>query len=193
MALEGIVKDLWDRTDAITKPDADFEAVRAQIRAASESIRANYTLPAGTLEGQVIVDKVQEFSSLYLNAAGIKFDTGDENRKKELSHQYMKRILGRNYSAFVSAIKTSDIDNALFLAKNAFVNDNYAAQQESVIERLSLLSPAEKTAWATHAAEQIEGNNPLAVLENLPGYFQTLREMRGLRQPYITPVPALAR
>jgi len=189
MALEGIVKDLWDKTDTITKPDADFEAVRPQIRAALESIRTGYTLPTGTLEGPVIVDKVQEFSSIYLTAAGIKFDTGNEIRNKELSHQYMKRIMGRNYSAFVSAIKTSDIDTALLLAKNAFVNDNYGAEQESVIERLSLLSPAEKTDWATHAAEQIGGNNPLAVLENLPGYFQALREIRGLRQPYITPMP----
>ncbi len=185
MALEGIVKDLWGTVDKITQPRFDAESVKDKIKAASDLINNTYTREA--VEGPAIVDKVEEFASLYLSAAGTNFgDIRDKAVKEKYAHE-MRNILGDNYSPFRDAIRTDDIDTALSLAKNAFTGNSYLAKIQSTVERIQLLSPDEQMKWATHAAESIGGNNPLAVLQNIGGYIGTLRQIKGLRGPYITP------
>ena len=188
MALEGIVKDLWDEVDRITKPRFDAELVKDKIKAASDLINKSYT--RGAAEGPAIVDKVEEFAALYLSAAGTNLgDVKDKSAKEQYAHE-MKNILGDNYLAFRDAIRTDDIDTALSLAKNAFTGNSYLATVQSTVERVQLLSPDEQMKWATQAAKSIGGNNPLAVLQNIGGYISTLRQIKGLRQPYITAAPA---
>lgn len=188
MALEGIVKDLWDAADAITESGADFKAVRERVILASDAIRGNYA--RGAAEGIAAIDKTADFSKIYLQAFGVKYETGDEKRDKDLYKLHMKRILGRNYDNFLQAIKSDDLDNALMLAKNAVVADNFAAGQDPIIEKIGELSMAQKEAWAKHAAERIGGNDYMKILENLPAYFATLMQIKALAQPYITPAPA---
>lgn len=191
MPLEGILEELWNRTDAISRHNADFEAVRDNISAASEAVRNHYAnrrvrhpgIIEG-VEGVAIIDRVEEFSEIYLGAAG-KTETN-----RPLYAHHMRRILGNNYEEFKNALKIGDIDSALVLSRNALVGDNYVAEVTSIIERVELLPQEQKTEWATHAAQQIGGNNPLAVLENLPRYFQTLKQIKALAQPYITTAPA---
>ena len=188
MALEGIVKELWEQTDKITQLRFDFESVRDKTLAASNSIMESYT--RGAVEGPAIVDKVEEFSALYLLAAGVNHgNVKDKNAMEQYAHE-MRNILGDNYLSFREAIRMDGIDTALALAKNAFVQNSYVAKVESVVERIQLLSPDEQMEWAKQAVKEIDGNNPLAVLQNLSGYISTLRQMKSLRQPYITPVPA---
>lgn len=188
MALEGIIKELWEQTDKITQPRFDLESARDKTLAASTSINNKYT--RGAVEGPAIVDKVEEFSALYLFAAGVNHgDIKDKNARELYAHD-MRNVLGDDYLSFREAIRMDDIDTALSLAKKAFVQDNYVAKVQSVVERIQLLSPDEQMEWAKQAVKEIDGNNPLAVLQNLSGYISTLRQMKSLRQPYITPAPA---
>ena len=188
MALEGIVGKLWKQTDKITESRYDYISIKDKTLAASNTIMSNYK--RGAAEGPAIVDKVEEFSALYLSSAGRNFgDVTDKGAKEQYANE-MRQILGKNYFTFRDAIRTDDIETALSLAKKAFVDNNYTAEVESVVERIQLLAPDKQMEWAKHAVEQIGGNNPLAVLQNLGGYVNTLREIKALRQPYIaTPSP----
>lgn len=187
MALEGIVGELWDRIDKITEYGYDYNSVNAKILAASDAVLKKYK--RGASEGPAIVDKVEEFSALYLSSTGFNF--GDTTNKGAREHyaNYMRHVLGDNYSRLREAIKVDDIDAALSLAKDAFISNNYMAEVQSVVERIQLMSPDDQMKWAKHAVEQIGGNNALAVLQNLGNYINTLRQMKALRQPYITPTP----
>lgn len=191
MALEGIVAELWKRTDLITKPNSDFEAVRGKVTSATDAVRDHYATQdvrhPGVIhgvEGISIIDRLEEFSELYLRAAG-----RTENNKASYAHT-MRQMLGDNYGQLRDALKIGDIDTALFLAKNAFVGDNYVAEMSAIVERVNLLPQDQRMAWATHAAQQVGGNDPLAVLESIPRYFQKLRQIRALAQTYITTAPA---
>ena len=189
MALEGIIKELWEEVDKITQPRFDAEIVKDKIKAASDLINKSYI--RGAVEGTAIVDKVEEFAALYLSAAGTNFGDVKDKGAKELYANELRNILDDKYSSFRDAIRTDDIDTALALAKNAFTGNNYLAKMRSIVERIQLLSPDEKIRWAEHATEAIGGNNPLAVLENIGNYIKTLGQMKALRQPYVTsPAPA---
>lgn len=187
MALDGIVGELWNRVAKITEPRYDYTSIKGKTLAASNAVLADYK--RGTAEGSNIVDKVEEFSALYLSSSGINFgDIKDEGAKRQYAHQ-MKQMLGQNYFNFREAIRTDDMETALNLAKTAFVGSNYTAEVGSVVERIQLLAPDQQMEWAKHAVEQIGGNNPLVVLQNLGAYINTLREIKALRQQYITPAP----
>lgn len=175
MALDDTTKGLWDQLNSLTEPNADFEAVRAQVNAASRAVRSNYA--PDPVKGIARVDKVADFSEIYLKAAGFKFPD------KSLSKSYMENILqsGGVYDNFTAAIEKGDIDEAVVSAKNAFTLNKFTADIRSVAERIPLLPMEEKIAFAKHAVKEIGGDDYTRVLDNIPGYIQVLRQFKAMQ------------
>lgn len=183
MSLDTITANLWNRLTAIAKPNVDFEAVKSGVDAASGAVMANYT--RGTSEGPSVIDKFEEFSQVYLEAFGIKYESED---KKSQYGQYMRgmlnRLSGDAYSNFITAIEIDDINGVLNLAKDAVVSNNSSAETESIVSRILRLTSEQAIAFGKQAAEKIGGTNYLSVLRNIPGYIQALKQTNIVQQAY---------
>jgi hypothetical protein len=172
-ALDNIVKPLFDRLEEITQPDFAFNDVRTHVHAASDALRANFNREG--VSGQDIVDKFQDYSKTYLQAAGFQFP------HDELYASHMRQILGdmagenRNpVKEATDAIKRGDIDDLAKLFKDAYVNYNFTAKLNPVNSKIPLLDSDKMQAFGKAAAQRIGAENHTNIVDNLPGYIREL-------------------
>jgi len=182
MSLDTLTQGLWSKVRSLAEPGKDFENVRERVSLASGAISSKYT--RGAIEGPGIIDKSEEFSKIYLEATGMKFENGD----KSLYSHHMRRILQNidqeAYGRFINAIKIDDIDEALNLAKTGYMLDINAAETEATVSKVSRLGTQQMISLGQKAAELVGGNNYLAVLNDFPGYIRALKQFNTLQQAY---------
>jgi len=174
LALDNVVKPLFDRLEELTQPDFAFNDVRTHVHAASDALRTNFN--GNGVSGPDIVDKFQDYSKTYLQAAGFQFP------HDELYANHMRQMLGDDTSEATDAIRRGDIDDLAKLFKDAYVNYNFVAKHSTVTSKISLLDSDKMQAFGRAAAQRIGAENHTNIVGNLPGYI------RGLIQNKADPI-----
>ena len=175
--LSGISKELFDRLEQLTEPNAAYFAVKPKILDSSKALRAVYDTKEEDDEIE-ITNKFQAAAKTYLEAAGMKFEND------VLYASQMKRMLDKNYGKVREAIKIGDIDELAVLFKNAWTSENWAAEVEDTGERIKHLLSPDKVAFSQACAEIMKGANYAKVLEDLQGYIQKRMETKANLNPY---------
>ena len=177
-ALDNVVKPLFDRLEELTQPDFAFNDVRTHVHAASDALRTNFN--RNGVSGLDIVDKFQDYSKTYLQAAGFQF------QHDELYANHMRQMLGDNArenmdpnSEATDAIRRGDIDDLAKLFKDSYVNYNFVAKHSTVTSKISLLDSDKMQAFGRAAAQRIGAENHTNIVGNLPGYIRGLIQIKA--------------
>ena len=195
MALDDVTQKIWNEIEAVTKPNADVEAIRLYISAAKEAISNHYASRTvkhtgfiSKVEGPAIIERLEEFSEVYLKAAG----KPEANRK--LYANTMIGLLNKAgdgvYQRFEDAIKEGNIDEALRLANESLRVENMAAEYGPIVSRVGKLSPAQRDEFGKELAARIEsitgekGYDPFKILGNMYSYLSALREIKSAFKPF---------
>lgn len=186
MTLDELTQGIWNEIKAITKHNAEFEAVKDGVNAASKDIREKYT--RGVKEGTAIIEGVEEFAEIYLRSLG----KSEPNRKLYSNNLIgMLNNIGEGaYQTFENAIKLDDIDEALRLGKEAARIEYRVAEYGAIVRKASHLSSDQRLALGQKLAAELksftgEEYDPFKILGNLYGYITALREIKSALNPFV--------
>jgi hypothetical protein len=182
MVLEGIVKDLWENTEKITQPNYAFDSNKTKFDKATKSIHEQYK--GGSVEGVELIDRISEFSQIYLESAGINYDSLEIGSNNARYYLEMKRMLGQNFEVFKQSLKQGDMSTALYVVQNAVSNQNIAAEQNWIIDNLNESPMDDRIKWAKEAAKRIGVDDHIKILGDLPGYFASLQQIKTISERY---------
>lgn len=180
MTLDQITQRLFDEVDALTEPNAVFEEVKPSIDTASGALRAQYT--RGTVQGPKVIDRFEDATKIYLEAAGVTIGNGDKRQYANI----MRNYLGDNLNAVLEAIKIDDLDELAKLFKEGLVSGTSSANLQSTVSRILSLASDKLVAFGRAAAEKVGGNDYVAVIRDVPSYIRSLTQVKAVQQSYNT-------
>ena len=177
---ESIEDQLLEALDKQTEPYAAWKApgVKEQIQKSTAVVRAkaDYTKE---VKGPEIREKFEAYSTDALTAAGL----GGNGDPKMLAHQF-RLDLGDHYSEFHEALKMGDSDTMGKLTKDALENKVGVAQLESIIERMSLLTPDARIGLGKKLVAKVGGKDYVSAITNPGQLAQTLTRQKAMAEAY---------